>query len=368
MPNINDLMKHEVYLQRTATELVRTHVFASLDEAYKAIERILKADFDDIRTDKQLKKLTEEIRKVATETAAAGWQGYSDELSKVAVFDAAYYAELIGFAKLASNSTIQDFIDDSMLILSGGKLPQTGIWADFVNENVDGFAKQIDSIVRVGITQKQTARQVASSIKLFAKGQAELRADALARTGMRHYTEGARRAMARANADIIEREIPFVVFDNRLSTKCAGIAANYPDGWVYGESPVGYPPYHPNCRTQIIYKLEGMGDPRKDLTRASIGSGKNYPDEGDKPTYKGRASSKSGVFKVEQIDADTSVGAWLKQQDPEFVADTLGKAKSELFLNGKLPIAKMSDIYGRPLKVDELISKYPDAAKRAGLI
>ena len=54
---------------------------------------------------------------------------------------------------------------------------------------------------------------------------------------------------------IIEREIPIVTFDSRISDVCISISAKYPKGWLQGKSPIGYPPYHYGCRTTIGFLL-----------------------------------------------------------------------------------------------------------------
>ena len=105
-----------------------------------------------------------------------------------------------------------------------------------------------------------------------------------------------------------------------------------------------------------------MGDPRKGIDRAATGSGPEY-ERGD--TYKGKKDV--GAFEIEQVPADMSFGAWLKMQDREFVIDSLGATRAKLFLDGKLPLDRMSDAYGRELTLAELRAKYADAFKRAGL-
>lgn len=367
MTDINALLRHELSLQRVTTGLINKGLFSSLDEAYAAVRSIL-LNAETITNERQLNSITRAITQAINESMSQGWATYSSELGEVAIFDASYYAQNIGVPVVPAANTIQSFIDSALMSLTEGGLPKVGTWAEFVQENTDGLAKQVNNLVKAGYSNNLTVGQIARSIKpyignktpdgRFIPGKGGLRAEALARTGVQHYMQSARRAMAAANADIITKEYPLITFDNRTSDKCIGISEKYPNGWKYNESPVGYPPYHFRCRTSIIFGLKGQGDPRKGVDKPAIGSGDNY-ESGDK--YKGRKSSRAGEFEVEQVPADMSFGTWLKSQDRDFVEDVLGKGKANAFLSGKISLERMSDSWGNPLTLEQLKQRYPDA-------
>lgn len=357
MTDINALLRHELELQRVATSLINKGLFSNLDEAYAAVRSIL-LNAETITNERQLNAITRAITQAINESMTQGWSTYSSELGEVAIFDASYYAQNIGAPLVPQAATIQDFINTSLMSLSSGRVPEVGMWSEFVRQNVDKLAEQVNNLVKAGYINGATVGQISRTIKQFNEGLAKQQAEALARTGLQHYMQSARRAMAEANADIIAKEYPLVTFDNRTSQKCIGINAQYPNGWKFQDSPVGYPPYHVNCRTSIIYGLKGQGDPRKGIDKPAIGSGDNY-ESGDK--YKGRKSSRAGEFEVEQVPADMSFGTWLKKQDRDFVEDVLGKGKANAFLSGKISLERMSDAWGNPLTLTELKNKHPDA-------
>ena len=362
MTQANEALKHELALQRVATDLIRKGLFKSIGEAYKAVRMIL-LDAETITSPTKLSAVTRAINKVVDEAISEGWSEYTGELEKVAIYDAAFYAALIGdYAdaklKVPGKKSIADFINKALMSLNSGSSPKVGVWSEFVRNNVTGMAEQINNLVKAGYVNGATVGQMARTIKQFSDGLGRQQAEALARTGMQHYAQSARRAMVDDNLDIIEKEYPLVTFDNRTSQKCIGISAHYPDGWPVNQSPAGYPPYHYNCRTSLIYGISGLGDPRKSVKRPAVGSGANYPEDADKkPIYKGR-SRNNGKFDVEQIPASTTFGGWLKGQDRAFIEDVLGKQKAQWFIEGKLSIERMSDAYGNPLTVDELIARY----------
>lgn len=357
MTDINSLLRHEVQLQRVATDLINKGLFSSLDEAYQAVRTIL-LSAETITNERQLNAITRAITQAINESMSQGWATYSSELGEVAIFDASYYAQNIGVPVVPPANTIQSFIDSALMSLTSGQTPQVGVWADFVRKNIDGLAEQVNNLVKAGYINGATVGQISRTIKQFNDGLAKQQANALARTGLQHYMQSARRAMAEANADIIAKEYPLVTFDNRTSQKCIGINTKYPNGWNYQDSPVGYPPYHMNCRTSIIYGLKGQGDPRKGIDKPAIGSGDNY-ESGDR--YVGRKSSRAGEFEVEQVPSDMSFGTWLKKQDRDFVEDVLGKGKANAFLSGKISLERMSDAWGNPLTLQQLKERYPDA-------
>lgn len=359
--NINQLLQHELYLQRVATSLINKGLFKSLDDAVAAVRLIL-LDAETIQSPTKLNAVNRAIKKAIEEAMAPAWQQYTDELLELAVFDAEFYAELSGLPVVPGVQQIDDFVQSALMSLSAGQVPKVGTWSDFVRENISGMTEQINNLVKAGYINGATVNQIARTVRQFGDGLSKQQAESLARTGTQHYSQSARRAMVNDNLDIVSREYPLVTFDNRTSKKCISINVQYPDGWSVNESPVGYPPYHFSCRTQIVYGLKGMGDPRKGIDRAATGSGPEY-ERGEK--YKGKKDI--GAFEIEQVPADMSFGAWLKMQDREFVIDSLGATRAKLFLDGKLPLDRLSDAYGRELTLPELRAKYTDAFKRAGL-
>ncbi len=372
MSQINDALKHEVQLQRVATKLIKGGVYKSLDEAYKAVRLIL-LDAEKITSPTKLNAVTKKISAAVDEAISRGWAEYTGELETIAIYDAEYYAGMMSSVagkklSVPAKKTITDYINKSLMSLSNGQSPKVGVWSEFVSENTSGVAEQINNLVKAGYVNNATVGQMTTSIRQFSENLGKQQAEALARTGLQHYSQQARKAMAEDNLDILDREYPLVTFDNRTSSKCMGISVHYPDGWEVGKSPVGSFPAHYNCRTIIIYGVKGMGDPRKSIEKPAVGSGENYPeDSAKKPIYKGRRSNKGGKFNVEQIPASTPFGTWLKSQDRAFVDDVLGPTRAKLFLDGGLDIRRMSDAFGNELSLDALRKIESSAFSKAGI-
>lgn len=366
MNQVEQVLKHEIYLQRLATEMVNKKLFPSLDAAVKAIRLIL-LDAENITSPTKLNAVTREITKAVNEALTSGWDEVTKELEAVAVYDAGWNAAVLGAvadAKLnvPGKKSITDYVARSLMSLTSGQTPKVGTWAEFVAENVTGYAAQVNNLVKAGYVNGATVNQMVNAIRQFNNGLGKQQAESLARTGIRHYTEGARDAMAQDNSDIIQSRIYVATFDNRTTVGCASL-----NGKEYKLSDDSYVrlPRHFNCRSVYIFRLKGQ--PAPDVERPAVGSGPDYPEDAKKmPKYKGKRDI--GKFRVEQISSKTGFGSWLRDQDEAFVVDTLGAKRARLFLDGGLPIERMSDAFGRELTLSEMASKEKSAFEKAGLL
>ena len=360
---VNSTEQRQVMLGRLAAGLVRSNIYPTLQEAYKAARLIL-LDAESITSITKLNAVTAQIRRAVAEIDAEGWATVTKQMEELAVYDAAYYAGLVGTAASVKLSTPPDekiigYINKSMMSLTQGQKVDSGTWAQFTKAYTNAWTDRIDSIVRNGYSQGETVSQMAAQIKLLADGEFARNAEALARTGVQHYAVQARQAMFADNTDSLAREYPIVTFDNRISERCRLIGTKYAKGWPIGQSPIGYPPFHFQCRTAVIGLPEGV---ELEGTRAAVGGQdtkaaaeafEERQEKTDKKVkYRGRKDS--NIFKPEQIKADTVYDDWLKRQPMFFVESTLGKTRAELFLSGKLSFSQFYDMAGRPLTLAQL--------------
>lgn len=377
MSFIDDFERHEIYLARLATQLLNAHIYPSLTEAYKAARLIL-LDAEQIKSPAQLNKITAAIRKATNETIAKSWESATAELEQIAIYEAGYYAALVGGyqdarLKTPADKQIADYVKKSLMTLHSGKKVDSGFWGEFVGEQIAAVGNGYDSAVKAGYSQGETVNQIAGRIRTVTEGLSKSQSESLARTGVQHYATQARQAMAEANADVIEREIPIVTFDNRTSIVCAGIASKYPKGWKRGESPIGYPPYHYGCRTGIAHLVAGQE--YVDGARAAIGGqkGAEAAEQFEKKQsrtdkkFRYRGKKDLDVFKPGQISTKTSIDDWMRSQPDWFIESNLGPTKAKLFKEGKMKLSQFTDATNRPLTIDELRQLDAEAFKRAGL-
>lgn len=324
---LNQIEQRQVLLGRLAAGLLKDKSKPALLKAYRVTRRIL-LESGPITSVTKLKKVTAEIRREVIAISAASWAEITKDLEDIAVYDTGIFTEtliaalLIGL-KTPEKEKLINGIDKSIISLKQGQRIDAGTWQQFTGAFSDSVVERFNSIVSYSYNQGETPEQAASQIGIIAGGALLLGVEALIRTGLQHYTEQARKAMFSANAGELNREYPIVTFDSRTSATCRGIRRDYKAGWPVGKSPIGYPPYHWNCRT-IVVALPG---------KARVGDIK----EAEQPK-----------------DGETIYDSWLKNQPAGFIEATLGSKSAELFQAGKLSIGQFNDLSGRPLTLAQL--------------
>lgn len=365
MSLINDQLQHEVYIQRFATELLKSRIYPSLEAANKAVRDLL-GDYEEIKSAKQAEKIAKLSAALISETMTEAWQEVTKELESLAVYESDYYADLVGgyaneVLEHPSARSIADYMRAALMVLGEGERVKVGAWAYFVQQNVDSMAEQYNNLIKAGYVRGATIGQIRKSLQEYNQGLAKQHATALARTGAQHYANSAREAMALDNADIIKKRYFLSVLDNRTTIGCRSLHGKT---WDIDDDSYVRLPRHVNCRSSYLYLLDGQDRPEG--RQVAIGSGKDYPTDAEsKPTYKGERSL--GVFDIERVNASTTADSWLRSQSEAFIIDSLGATRAKLFINGDLQLERMSDAFGNPLTLDQLRERDAEAFIRAGI-
>ena len=357
--DINEILRHSTYLARLETQGYNSFIAPSLAQTLRDIRRLL-ADYDNITSQRQLKAIETAITQIIMQQ---GWAALTTELDSLAVYENDFYAKLIATGTTAAAAErVKRLADNTMMVLRSGEKFNTGFWVDFVRNNLGSQAQRVNNIVRTAYAGQITVAESRKQISTLFDGLLSREAEALARTGYTHYASVGRRAFAEANKDIVTREVPIVTFDNRVSDVCIGVSSNYGQkGWPAGDSPIGYPPYHFNCRTTIVPLAEGQ---ELTGTRAAVGGQKGeeaaekFQAREDRlrtasqVRYRGRKDS--DIFKAGQIKASTGIETWLRGQPEWFIRDTLGAKRAELFMKGELNLRNLTDASLKPLTLDQI--------------
>lgn len=353
---LEDTERRAVYLGRLASGLLKAKIVPTLEAAYKAARLILLDAGDNVSITKR-NQVTAAIRRAIAEIDNEGWSDVTKELENIAIYDAGYYAGLVGSAvsiklNTPADEKITSYINKAIMSLADGNKIDAGTWSQFVRYKVLHDVDRIDSIIVNGFGKGATTNEILRELKVLTEGQLTKQAEALVRTGAIHYSNQAREAM------FIDNDVEEVVFvatlDNRTTLQCSS-----KDGKRYkiDDPAKPVPPLHFNCRSTMIPAI-AMQDVD---TRAAVGGQKGpeaaeefeqRQDKTDKKVkYRGRKDS--DIFKAGQIKY-TQYDEWLKRQPTWFVESALGKGKAELFLSGKLSLAQFVDLAGRPLTLAEL--------------
>lgn len=258
--------------------------------------------------------------------------------------------------------------DSAVISLEKGLGRDVGVWSEFTGRNTDSATREVVNIVRDGFDKGRTLSDMTQQIrgkynrstKKYMGGILDTttaRAESLVRTGVSHYSNRARDSFSQANKSVLDYRVFFATLDNRTTTQCLHFHLSK---YELDDSAAPTLPLHYGERS--VYLLGGEGLDPLSGSRPVIGgqSGKQASEAFEarqsrtdkKVKYRGRKDS--NVFEVEQVSAKVTSQQFMERQPRFFVESALGKTRAKLFLDGKLPIKKFTDLQGRPLTLDEL--------------
>lgn len=365
MPIKDDSDRHNLYLQKLAAGIYNSQVYPSLEEARKAVRMIL-LDAEEIKSVKELVRIQDKVEKEIDAIYGAGWSSASTELTAVAMYEASWQVDAINqYSRnrltVPPKKQIQGYIDSAIMSLSSGRRVNSGVWSDFVDANLNSAKSQVNGLIVRGYQDGQTVGQINRAIKQGVDGVLAQEAETLARTGMAHYANAARDAMAAANDDIIIGRVFSATFDNRTTLICRGLDGKfYEKGRPYPQIPVHY-----GCRSSYYFVTDKseIGQGKK----SAVGGKGDGEDINPNRRLRYRGKKDKDIFKPGQINASTSQDAWLRNQPRWFVESALGDTRAKLFLDGKMSIDKFTDMQGRTITLNQLRELDANAFKRAGL-
>lgn len=333
---INDLIRHYLFLERLASGGVNSVVTPSMRNLYRDIAAALNQQ-DAITSQRQLNAVLSKIKQAVADTSP--WSTLTDEyLQPLANYEVQWQAQFMqdSYGEPVSQVEIDTGqINNALLDLSEGKTVAT--WAELTKANDASALQSINSIVKRGFIRGDTIATMKREIKQTIEGVLTRNAETLARTGYAHYASEAQETITQQNKDIVDEYYYVVTFDNRISSICQSVTKfNAPSKrFKVGDSKAPKPPLHPNCRTRRIAIPKGQ---RPEGKRAAVG--------GD-----------GGELNPTQIDSSTTYEAWLKMQPRWFVNDTLGVKRATLLLDKGVSLKKFSDMQGRPLTLAEIAQR-----------
>jgi len=232
--------------------------------------------------------------------------------------------------------------------------------------------ERIENAINIGLVQGESPQSIAR--RIFGTGALRGKngvtqltrnnVQAIVRTAVNSYSNGARGEFLQANSDLFTKEVFVATLDSRTTLICI---KNDGKRFPVGEGPI--PPLHWQCRSLRVAEINGevLGDrPAKPFTQKMllkefaeknqlglIASRDNLP-----KGYKGRFDSFAGRRVKEmtgRVPAKVTYREWLKRQSKEFQNEVLGRGRAELFRSGKLTVDKFID-NGRVVPLGQLKS------------
>lgn len=384
-------IKRDVSRQRFGTTIVQDDIKPTAQSLSRSIPKILIGYDTDNLTKKERSKLLKEVADKVGLDWSAMWSEINPQLMEVAMIEGKQVAELYNeFAPedfiAPAAKAIEVAATTSTLLLTGAKVSE-GVWAKFMADNVTDATKAINTQIVKGIKENQSLNQIVQRLRGkynrhtkkyvggVINGTVNSRAEALARTGLSHYSSMARDEFANANSDVIVSRITLITLDNKTTTICLGRnGKEYKLGDDYPKLP-----YHFNERTIYVFKTPGF-DPSK-TERVSVGGqkgkaaeeaydkrkhrqdalrdgraekradGQATPETKSKVTNRGRKDE--DIFHAKLVKGDMGSDEWMRGQPSWFQNSSLGKERADLFRNG-MSIDRFNDMTGRKLTLAEL--------------
>ena len=195
---------------------------------------------------------------------------------------------------------------------------------------------------------------------------------ALVRTSVMQTANESRKAVYKANEDLIKGYEVIATLDRRTSPICRAL-----DRQLFDKEfkPIGHkmqypggPPFHWNCRSTLVPILKSYSElagPKSKLKKSQI-------KKLDKLDETQRASMRYVIKGGEIVDqrgmpvkGALTYDNWLRKQPAAVQKDVLGPTKRKLWLEHNLSTVDMVSQKGRALTVDELIDSLIDEAAMA---
>jgi hypothetical protein len=367
--HIEKLDKRSLSLLRLAQAMIRDTANPALDAAYKAA-RSAAYELDDAPTTQTaFNKMMREMVKAYEEAMQQSLEPLTDEMNQTAVSEAnwtyalmAKYVPDMMFSEPVDAKVIK-YAQASMMSMTSGGVKQAFTWSDYIDRYFSEASRRVKNAINgvwlqgVQSGDLPSLRAYTSAVQTLTNGVNKRDLETLIRTGVTSFSTNGRLAFRDDNVDVIEREIPVVTFDNLTSDTCITVSARYGEsGWNVGKSPIGYPPYHPQCRTGISFIAVGQSI---DGTRQAVVAGDKDAFEARKANLRTksqvtRRGNNDKALIGKEIAASTTISKYLRSQPDWFIKDTLGATRGQAFIDGKLDLRTLTTDKLKPKTLAEL--------------
>lgn len=351
----DDVIRHQVYLERFKSALVNDFDRAILQIEDKIVSVLAKLDNPNLgdMNRAELNIVLGKLRQIENQGYAAQLDRLSGQLESLGDYSSKReHAQLINWAaKTAAKAGINkpqatavwSYVKNQPIAATGDLL------GDFLGTYKERSVARMEGAVRLGWAQGKTNAELIRQLKGtkaknfkdgILRGKDRQSAEAIVRTSVQHVANTARQKTWEDNRDVVQGYMWISTLDGVTTSTCRSLDRQR---FKLGKGPI--PPIHVNCRSTTI---------------ADLGEKWDFLNEG------ATRSSANGY-----VPADKSYYEWLKTQDEEFVKDAIGPKRAQLFLQGGLSSDEFAKLnLGKnfePLTLEEMKKRDAAAFKKAGL-
>ena len=364
--------RHEIYLQRLASELLNKYAYPNLTQAYKAA-RLIVLDVDNLSDNSIKRRINSAILQ------SENWAALTKELTDTAIYEAAFYASMFAEVndlpipmRVPTDTAISRSVKSDVMVFESSARTLAGTWGELVALNLASVAATFNNQIRAANALGETANQAVTRMRNITQGALMRDAENLVRTGMAQHAINSRELLMEENNDIVKRKFFNATFDNRTTKQCMSASSSASNPWLLDDESAPKLPLHYNERSNYLYLIEGQTEPEG--TKTAVG-GKDTEEareafdkrqarlnkRRDNPAIDGKTSSQvryrgrrdQDIFDVNQVTESKS-STWLRKQPRYFVNDTLGPQRAALFLDEGFALTKFTDMTFRPLTLAQI--------------
>lgn len=179
-------------------------------------------------------------------------------------------------------------------------------------------------------------------------------AEALVRTAATFASNEGMMATFQENATVVDRVRFVAALDDRTTALCLSLDGT---SWPLGSEDVRTPPLHYNCRSVLVPQIDwaalGMTEPPEGVRSVRDLSGVSEEDLNRKVSAR-RSDGKLG--KATNVPSSVLGEEWLRSQPVRVQDKMFGRARAELFREGKVSLKDLVTRDGRLIPLDELLS------------
>lgn len=336
--------RHQIDIERLKADLIQRYGPLPQDVIDRIRALLMALDVESMAqlTQAEQFELLEKAGALLSKETYRQSQAFTADMQRLAAAEARWEAGalqatgLSGFADSIAATAEHAWLRARQVpVQATGKLLEAMI-ADMSEQAVAELEKEIRISIAQGRNLKTTVETVigrkSADYRDGALERARRNTESIVRTATQHVSQQGRQATWIAND--VDRWRFFATLDGKTSTQCRSLDQRT---FPVGEGP--QPPLHIRCRSTSIADL---------------------PDEG------ATRSSEDGY-----VAGDLTYYAWLKRQPAEYQDEILGPTRAKLLRDGGLTAEKFAALQlnknFRPLTLEEMEKRAPEAFRRAGL-
>jgi len=364
--------RHEIYLQRLASELLNKYAYPNLTQAYKAA-RLIVLDVDDLNDKSIKRRINDAILN------SANWAALTKELTDTAIYEAGFYASMFATVndlpipmRAPTDAAISKAVKNDVMVFESSARTLAGTWGELVALNLSSVASSYNNQIQAAKALGETSTQAVTRMRNITQGVLMRDAENLVRTGMSQHAINARESLMEENSELVQRKFFNATFDNRTTKQCMSASSSPNNPWLLDDPSAPKLPLHYNERSNYLYLIDGQTEPEGmkaavggkdtkeaqelfDKRQARLNKRRGNPAIDGKTAsqvrYRGRKDQ--DIFDVNQVTENRS-STWLRKQPRYFVEDTLGVERARLFLDEGFALTRFTDMTFRTLTLAQI--------------